>query len=448
MHNKQPHTGKFMSTDVEQLEEQVQSSIAAEALGAAQKLAQLATDGNVEAAKALTEVYSDGTILINADPIKEFQYAQMGANLGSSQCRFWVAHLQHQSGDHAGAIKNATLAMQAGDTDGTTLLGQMMLVGEGGPAQPLEALQILLESAEKDNNLKAALIVAEAYLDGKYFSPNPQRAYDVLQKMGRVFSVLRDSGPQYYASNLYLRAKAIKDGAKPVAPDNYYDLIHQAAEAGSDAALVVLDDVKTGAKKSDQEKEWAQFAKFQAFREKWKIFYKIGVLVSTKTEKSTSINGVNGNIYSSTVHWQVATFEMDSGFQFIAVANAKTRLFSGRKYAVLFVMPANEETGKPSIIFDLVDLKIKKNDDALKLYPEIASKLFLGLSNLLLAAAVVSLLWEFITFASSGTLTFSGILIMISACAVAYRLRKQHYGGARQAIAAACGFFRKHKDKL
>ena len=431
-----------MSSDVEELEQQVQSSIAAEALGAEHKLAQLAAQGNVEAAKALLGVYSDGTSLINTDPIKEFQYAQMGAELGSSQCRFWVANLQHRSGDYAGAIKNATVAMQAGDADGTTLVGQMMLVGEWQPAQPLEALQILSKSAEKDNNLKAALIVAEVYLEGKYFSPNPQRAYDVLQKMERVFYALSHSGPHYYASSLFLRAMAIKDGATPVGPENYNDLIQQAAGAGSDAAMAVLSDMKAIEKKSDQANEWSRFARFQAFRRKWQMFYKIGVLVSTKTEKSTSLNGANGNVYRSTLHWQVATFQMGSGFQFTATTNAKARLVIGRKYGVIFIGPADEESGKPSVIFDLVDLKVYKNEDPVKLYPENSAKLFLVLSNILWVVAIAALVLQFVTF------TFVGFLIMIFTSVIAYKLRTRHYGGYSQAVAAACEFFRKHQDKL
>lgn len=432
-----------MINDIDDLKKQLDSKGHGDAMRAEKEAAALAEQGNVAAAELLASAYADGTVAIRPDRIKEFKYTKIAADLGSSFSRFWLANLQRQSGDYASALENARRASEMGESNATTLLARMMLAGEGQPAKPLEALQLLSDAVDKHENTDAAILLAEASLEGKYIPRNPQHAYDVLHRLATMFSILRMSGPQRYARSLFLRAEAIRMGATPAAGESYDDLIGKAAEAGEERALAVRQGMKSDADERQREAEWEAISHFKAFGGKWKMFPKFAVLASAAGKSYTSVAGTNGNISTMTSHWQVANFETASGQRFTASMPANARLVQGRAYAVLYMGPEKEDSGVPTAIFDLADGSVTKtNGNILSSYPHNRTRFLAVLAGIVLAHAAlggIALLME---------MQIVGIIWFAILGTVAYKLRKKRRGGFDDAFGKAGYFFGKHRASL
>jgi hypothetical protein len=430
-----------MIIDIEDLKKQLNSHAPGEALAAEKEAVALAEQGNLEAAEMLVSTYADGRPAIRADRVKEFKYTKIAAELGSSFSRFWLAHLQRESKDFAGALENARLAHQMGESNAATLLARMMLAGEGQPAKPLDALQLLSESVEGGGNTDAAILLAEVYLGGKHIPQAPQNAYDVLEHQSTMFNIMRHVSPETYARWLYLKAEAIRLGAVPAEGESHAALIEKAADAGESNALALRRDLRSEAASRAQEAEWESICHFEAFRGKWQMFFKAATLLGCANKSHTSVSGFNGNISTSTAHWTVATFATESGARFEVSVPARSKLVQGREYAVLYIGPENEDRGTPTMIFDLSDGSVvKANGDFFQAYPKNASKLLAALGTLLM---VVGILAAFSLFAEF----HAGALVWVLGGMAGYKLRKSQLSGYHRAIADAGRFFGKHRQK-
>ncbi|XYJ10281.1 tetratricopeptide repeat protein [Telluria sp. B2] len=432
-----------MITDIDDLKKQLNSPTPSEAMQAEKEAAALAEQGNVEAAEMLVSVYADGTPALRADRVKEFKYTKMAAELGSAFSRYWLANLQRQSKDFAGALENARLAHQMGESNAATLLARMMLAGEGQPAKPLDALQLLSESVEGGCNTDAAILLAEVYLGGKHIPCAPQNAYDVLQRQAGMFDIMRHVSPPTYARSLYLKAEAIRMGATPAAGESYADLIGKAAQFGEEDAVAVSQGMKNDAEERQREAEWEAIARFPAYGGKWKMFPNIGRLVASVSKSHTSVSSFNGNVSTTTSHWRVATFETASGRQFTASIPARDSLVQGRAYAVLFVGPENEDSGVPTTIFDLEDGSVTKaNGNIVTAYPKNSTKLLAFLAGF----ALVWMVFAGLALLASAT-PFGLIWLGVTGTLI-YKLRKKRRGGYDEAVQQAGYFFGKHCASL
>jgi len=433
-----------MIIDLDDLKQQLNSTVPGDAARAEKEAAALAEEGNIEAAELLVGAYADGTPAIRADRIKEFKYTRMAAELGSSFSRFWLAHLQRESNDFAGALENARLAHGMGETGATNLLARMMLAGEGGPAKPLEALQLLSEGAEGGMNTDAALLLAEVYLEGRHIPRNAQNAYDVLQRYSRFMStVTLRTSPEDWGRALYLKAEAIRLGATPVDGDTYAGLIAEAAKFGESNAVQASQGMRNDADARQRQAEWEAIARFTAYGGKWKMFPNIGQLVHSESKSHTSVSSYNGNVSTSTTYWRVATFETAGGQRFTASIPARDSLVQGRAYAVLFVGPEQESSGVPTAVFDLEDGSvIKANGNMVTAYPKNSSKL------LPLLAGMALLLMGLIGIGLLMSVTPLGVLWLGGTAFAAWMLRKQRRAGYDEALRQAGAFFGKHRAAL
>jgi TPR repeat protein len=428
-----------MITDIDDLKQQLNSKVPSEAMKAEQEAAVLAEQGNVAAAEMLASAYADGTAAIRADRIKEFKYTRIAADLGSSFSRFWLANLQRQSGDYASALENARRASEMGESNAITLLARMMLAGEGQPAKPLDALQLLSDAVDKNGSTDAAIVLAEASLEGKYIPSNPQHAYDVLHRLASSFGIMRMVAPESHARQLFLKAEAIRMGATPAAGDNYVDLIGKAADAGDGRAAAVRTNMKAEADEQQREAEWKEIARFQAYGGKWKMFPRTGFLVTTDGKSHTSVTGTNGNISTTTSHWQVATFRSVSGQLFTANTPSNTSLVQGRAYAVLYMGPENEDSGVPTAIFDLLDgSAVKANGNIVTAYPKNVTGFAAFLAGFFL------LMMGFVGLGLLAGRPLVGVIWLAIVVTLVLKLRKKRRGGLDAAREKAGYFVRKH----
>lgn len=430
-----------MLIEIEDLKKQLNSNVPSAALAAEKEAVALAEQGNLGAAEMLVSTYADGTPAIRADRVKEFKYTKLAAELGSSFSRFWLAHLQRESKDFAGAIENARLAHQMGESGAATLLARMMLAGEGQPPKPLDALELLSESAEGSANTDAAILLAEVYLDGKHIPCSPQNAYDVLQRQSSMFAIMRHVSPQTYARSLYLKAEAIRIGAVPAEGESYAALIEQAAEAGDARAIVARQALRSELASRAQHAEWQSICHFQAYRGKWEMFFKAATLLGTSNKSHTSVSGYNGNVSTITSHWQVATFATESGSQFTVSVPARASLVQEREYAVLYIGPAGEDRGTPTMIYDLTDGSVvKANGDFISAYPKNGSKLLTGIGTLLMLMGILAAFTLFVEFHVAA-------LIWVALGFGGYKMRKGQTAGYTRAVENAGRFFAKHGRK-
>lgn len=433
-----------MIIDLDDLKQQLSSNVPGDAARAEKEAAALAEEGNVEAAELLVGAYADGTPAIRADRIKEFKYTKMAAELGSSFSRFWLAHLQRESNDFIGALENARLSHGMGESGATTLLARMMLAGEGEPAKPLEALQLLSEAVEGGTNTDAAILLAEVYLEGRHIPRNAQAAYDVLQRFAHMMScVTRHVAPQDWGRALYLKAEAIRLGAAPADGDSYAGLIAEAARFGESNAAQVSRGMQNDADERQRRTEWDAIAYFPAYGGKWKMFPNIGRLVHSESKSHTSVSSYNGNVSTSTTYWRVATFETANGQHFTASIPARDSLVQNRVYAVLFVGPEKETSGVATAVFDLEDGSVTKaNGNMVTAYPKNCSKL-------LPVLAVLALV--FLGMIGLGLLmgaTPFGVLWLGGTAFAAWMLRQKRRGGYDEALRQAGSFFGKHRAAL
>lgn len=433
-----------MIIDLDDLKQQLNSTVPGDAARAEKEAAALAEEGNIEAAELLVGAYADGTPAIRADRIKEFKYTKMAAELGSSFSRFWLAHLQRESKDFASALENARLAHGMGDMGATNLLARMMLAGEGGPAKPLEALQLLSEGAENGINTDAALLLAEVYLEGRHIPQDAQNAYDVLQRYSRFMSgATRRVAPLDWGRALYLKAEAIRLGATPVDGDNYADLIAEAAKYGESNAAQASQGMQNDADERQRRAEWDAIAWFSAYGGKWKMFPNIGRLVHSESKSHTSVSSYNGNVSTSTTYWRVATFETANGRHFTASIPARDSLVQGRAYAVLFAGPAKEDSGVATAVFDLEDGSVTKaNGNIVTAYPKNSTKL------LPLLGGMALLFMGLIGLGLLMNVTPLGVLWLGGTGFAAWMLRKQRRAGYDEALRQAGAFFGKHRAAL
>jgi len=429
-----------MIIDFDDLKQQLNSNVPGEAARAEQEAIVLAEDGSIDAAELLVGAYADGTAAIRADRIKEFKYTKMAAEMGSSFSRFWLAHLQRESGDHGSALENARVAHGMGEVGATNLLARMMLAGEGQPAKPLEALQLLSESVEGGTNTDAALLLAEVWLEGKHIPRNAQNAYDVLQRHAHFMSTAtRRVAPQDWARALYLKAEAVKLGAVPVEGDSYAGLIEQAAEAGDPDAGAARSAQRNDAASRARDAEWDAICRFTAYRAKWEMFFKAARLLGSSNKSHTSVSGYNGSVSSHTSHWQVATFATASGNQFTVSLPARASLVRDREYAVLYIGPAGSERGTPTHIVDPADGSVvQANGDLVSSYPKHGSRLLSGVGKLLMAIGVLAVLALF------GGLGFGALVLGVLAGVGGYKLYSGQSRGYKRALEDARRFFCKH----
>lgn len=433
-----------MLIDIEDLKKQLASAAPGAAAKAEKEAAALAEQGNLDAAAMLVELYADGAAAVRADRIKEFKYTRIAAELGSGFHRCWLARLQRASNDHAGALANARLAHDMGEPAATTLLAQMMLAGEGEPARPLEALQLLSDSVEDGTHTQAALMLAEVQLEGKFIPANPQGAYDLLHRYDAMFAILRHPLPAAHSRYLYLKAEAIRAGARPVGDDTWAGLVGAAADAGSSEALALRGAMRSEAEHHQRNAEWDALSRFRACAGDWKMFTKIAVLRDTASKSHTSVSGFNGNVSSTTSYWQIATFEMAAGHQFTVSLPSKASLVNGRSYAVVFVGPENDDSGVPMTVFDLHSgAACKTNSDFISSYRQNGAKWRWNLAYVLMVFFAAPMALGLFTVA-----TVLGLLGVAAVGAVWWKLRKAQAGGYQGALEKAGVFFGKHRSSL
>lgn len=414
-----------LQATTDELKKQLRSTSPELAKQAEKTAIELAEQGNLKAAEMLVSVYSDGTAVIPRDRIQEFRYTKKAADLGSSFCRCWLAHLQRESGDFAGALENVRIGHAAGEIFGTNLLAKMMLAGEGEPARPLDALQLLSESVAKGYNTDAAALLAEIYLEGKYFPQNPQKAYDTLHGMASMFETMtRVADTERYGRYLYLKSQAIAQGAVPANGESAEGLLAQAAKFGNPDAVQRKQDDEQSEAMSARRREWEAMAHFEAARGKWKMFFHRGYLETSELQAGRR-------------RLSFRNADEDQRFQVTVPSNVK--LAKDQPYAVIYVGPAEQNDGMPVLIFDPATGKTYKTTvNVWNTYSEHVSNLPLLLGIALGGMALY--------------LFFSGsVLLMLCSVAFAmgaYKLFSNHTKAYKKALHDAAAFFRRHPDIL
>lgn len=436
-----PHA--TMIIDIDDLKKQLNSTVASEVLAAEKEAIALLEQGNLEAADLLISAYAEGAPLIRPDRIKEFKYTKMAADLGSDFCRYWLAKLQHGSKDYAGAIENATRAHEKGIPYAATLLGKMMLAGEGQPAKPLDALQILSDSVDKDENTDAALLIAQVYMEDKVVPRNAQGAYDILQRLAHVFE---RSAPALRADYLAFKAESIRLGAAPGPGESYEQLISQAADLGNESAVIARGKLKTNALERELSAEWAAICQFRAAARQWKMFLKIGVLTGAVTKNRSSMyNNSDGRIGVANSQVRVLTLAMPSGQEFTVTAHRKGTVTTGRRYAVVYVGPHDSDEGVQAMVYDL------ESGDVIKTTGHPLETYNSGIFNALLSAAAIAmmLIWS-IWFVGvvMGDFSIGGFMLWLVSFAIGMKLLMWPFAGYKKALASARAFFKTHRDKL
>lgn len=433
-----------MLIDIDDLKTQLNSTVASEVLEAEKEAIALLEQGNLEAADLLISAYAEGTPLIRPDRIKEFKYTKMAADLGSDFCRYWLAKLQHQSKDYAGAIENATRAHAMGIPYAATLLGKMMLAGEGQPAKPLDALQILSDSVDKDENTDAALLIAQVYMEDKVIARNAQGAYDILQRLSPVFE---RSAPALRADYLAFKAESIRLGAAPGPGESYEQLISQAADLGNESAIAAFSKIKVHTLERALAAEWETINRFRAVTREWKMSVKLGVLQEATTRSKTFQYNANGRLNTGTSRSRLATLQTTSGKQFTVDVNLKGTLTTGKRYAVVYVGPQDSDESAPAMVYDFErDAVIKTTGHPLETYKQG------GAFNALLSAfgVVICLIWSvwLIGLVSLDRFEFINYLLYFASLAVSLKLLLWPFAGYKKALADARAFFIKHRHKM
>lgn len=430
--------------DLTQLKVRLTGSVADEARAAEKEAIALAEQGNVEAAEMLSAVYADGGAVIVADRIQEFKYTKIAAELGSSWCRFWLAYIQRQSKDYAGALENATMAYKMGEASAAVLLARMMLAGEGQPAKPLDALALLAETVDSGaGSCDATILLVESHLDGKYIPKNPQKAYDILQGQSGHFKIMRIVAKGEYARHLYLKAEAIRMGATAAEGQTYAGVMGEAAEAGDPTARNVINGMKNDEQERAREMEWESISKFDACGGKWGMFIKLGKVVACEAKSNTSVTSYGGNINTITARWTAATFQHPSGEYFEVKFPKGTSLVNGRRYAVVYVGPAKETNGMPVQAYDLEAGKaFVPNGDPFTAYPKNKASGLAWLVNLLLVTAIIGAIVVF------NTRSVMAMLVTAGAGYGWFTTRKQWRGGFAAAMKNATAFFDKHRSSM
>jgi len=430
-----------MLIDIDDLKKQLNSTSASEARKAEQEAALLAEQGNLEATELLISAYAEGTPLIRPDRIKEFKYTKMAADLGSDLSRYWLARLQHQSKDYAGAIENAGKAHEKGIPYAATLLAKMMLTGEGQPAKPLDALQILSNTVDKDDNTDAALLLAEVYLEGRHIPRSAQGAYDVLQKMAPTFE---RSSPALRADYLAFKAESIRLGARPGPGETYETLISQAAELGNQSAIAACGKMKVNALERELDEEWKSIANFRAAGKRWKMFFALGTLTGLVTKSKTSLSASNGRINETSHDWKEARLVSGTGREFTVTIPTNQTMSTGRSYGVVYVGPSDGEEGVPARIYDLeTGATIKTDSNPLMKYT------FRPIDRLIMLTIATLGPSLYLIFTSDNYGSLSRFLfVFIPVLAIGIKLFMWPFKGYRQALANAGAFFARHRNTL
>jgi TPR repeat protein len=432
-----------MLIDIDDLKRQLNSTVASEVVEAEKEAIALLEQGNLEAADLLISAYAEGAPLIRPDRIKEFKYTKMAADLGSDFCRYWLAKLQHGSKDYAGAIENATRAHAMGIPYAATLLGKMMLAGEGQPAKPLDALQILSDSVDKDENTDAALLIAQVYMEEKVVPRDAQGAYDILQRLAHVFE---RSAPALRADYLAFKAESIRLGAAPGPGESYEQLISQAADLGNESAVVARGKLQTDVLDRKLKAEWDAISQFHAMAKKWKMFLKIGVLTGAVTQNRSSLyNNSDGRVGVTNSRVRVLTLVTASGQEFTVTAHRKGTVATGRRYAVVYVGPHDSDEGVQAMVYDL------ESGDVIKTLGHPLETYKGGTFQVLLSAAGVVMwlvlsLWLVVMVMDH--FSFGSFLLWLVSATVALKLLMWPLTGYKKALAAARAFFETHRDKM
>lgn len=409
-------------TDFSELKKQIESNAPDVVKQAEQTALGLAATGSLEAAELLCQVYADGTTLIAPDRINEFKYARMAAELGSSTHRYWLAHLQRESGDVAGALENARMAHDMGDSFGTRLLVNMMLSGEGQPAKPLEALQLLSDDVAKSNyNPDSVVLLAEVYLDGKYFPPNPQKAYDTLHAAKTILGITLRVDSQLYARSLFLKGHALAAGANAADGETADVLFESAAQHGSEDARSLLQQKRHDAADAARERDWDTIAHFDAFGGRWMMFFRLGRLQSMQP---------NGAV-------RALHFVPRSGEPYKVVVPAKGKQTTGKQYLTVYIGPEGQTNGMPCLVIDPDGGKtFRSTADLRSAYPANASK-FKGLLPFLLAGLTL------VCFNAASLIAW---LAGIASAIGAYQTWKAYRGGYKRAVADAARFATRYRS--
>ncbi|MDY0975168.1 hypothetical protein SOM61_09345 [Massilia sp. CFBP9012] len=432
-----------MLIDIDDLKRQLNSTVASEVVEAEKEAIALLEQGNLEAADLLISAYAEGAPLIRPDRIKEFKYTKMAADLGSDFCRYWLAKLQHGSKDYAGAIENATRAHEKGIPYAATLLGKMMLAGEGQAAKPLDALQILSDSVDKDENTDAALLIAQVYMEEKVVPRNAQGAYDILQRLAHVFE---RSAPTLRADYLAFKAESIRLGAAPGPGESYEQLISQAADLGNESAVIARGKLQTNALERELKAEWDAIATFRATGMHWKMFTELGTLKGLTRQSRSFVTTSSDGIKNTTKHTKLATLATRSGREFNVTIPVNGNMTIGRRYAVVYVGPADSDDGIPGRIHDLeTGAAIKTDSNPLWNYNLRPLDRLIGLFCLTLGAPFMILVW----MGEGWFDTEAGFLLaLVAVAAIGTKLFMRPFKGYRKAMADAGAFFAKHRDKL
>jgi len=432
-----------MIIDIDDLKKQLNSTVASEVLAAEKEAIALLEQGNLEAADLLISAYAEGAPLIRPDRIKEFKYTKMAADLGSDFCRYWLAKLQHGSKDYAGAIENATRAHEKGIPYAATLLGKMMLAGEGQPAKPLDALQILSDSVDKDENTDAALLIAQVYMEDKVVPRNAQGAYDILQRLAAVFE---RSAPALRADYLAFKAESIRLGAAPGPGESYERLISQAADLGNESAVIARGKLQTNALERELKAEWDSIAGFRATGMHWKMFTELGTLKGLTRQSRSVVTTSSNGIDSTTKHTKLATLATRSGREFNVTIPVNGNMTIGRHYAVVYVGPADSDDGVPGRIHDLeTGAAIKTDSNPLWTYNLRPLDRLFGLFCVTLGLPLFILVW---TGEHWFETEMGFVLGLVAVAVIGTKLFMRPFKGYRKAMVDAGAFFAKHRDKL
>ncbi|WP_296946776.1 tetratricopeptide repeat protein [uncultured Massilia sp.] len=410
-------TDTKLDIDYTQLKQRLKSDDAAAAREAERTAIDLAGQGSVEAAEALAGVYSEGSAVIARDRIQEFRYTRRAADLGSAFSRAWLAHIQRESGDFGGALESARLAHEMGVEFGTNVLAGMMLAGEGQPANPLEALQLLSESVAGGTNIDGAMMLARAYLEGRYFAANPQKAYDTLQPFDPVMSsMIRRTDAAQYGDYLYLKARAIAEGARPAGDDTADALFACAVEFGHEGAA----DVRRRETLSGLQRAWDEIARFRAFGGNWKMF--IGTCRLASSELA--------------IDRRVLFLVSRDGSRCRMEASPLARPAVGRDYVVVFIGPQAQDVGVPCMMIDPANGKVcKGRGDTL-------TRAYKGNTSYLALLPCLALWGLALLCLSSGGLF--GVLCAAASAFAAVMAWKAFTGGYKRALGAAIDFLRRH----
>jgi TPR repeat protein len=415
-------TESTVQTNFEQLKKQLNGDSSEAAKQAEKTAIELAEQGSMEAAELLSSLYADGTAVIPRDRVREFRYTKKAAELGSGFSRAWLAHIQRESGDLAGALENARLAHEMGVSFGTNLLATMMLAGEGQSANPLEALQLLSEDLERSStNTDGAVILAQVYLEGKYFAKNPQKAYDTLHGFSKMAgSVTRHIDPPQYGNYLYLKAQAITLGATPADNESADELLARAAEYGCTDAAGMKQQKADEAAAAELRRQWEAIAYFKAFGGKWQMFYKFGRLERSEANGPARVLALRGR----------------DGERFEVNAFASTRVAIGQDCVVVYIGPEKQGDGLPCLVVDLKSGKVFQTMANITIgYRENVSKL-----PLLMAFVMGGL--SVLFFNIGGFMT----LLTGAACAFgAFKCFKTHLGDYKKALRDAREFVTRHR---